>query len=305
MDIKTCKKCIEDKVPIRDFLIFKEAKGDFITRQYIQAIAKNNNQSIEYIDSLIPLLNDLDSIFNDFQTESEPRLKVFKVDMFEHSDTRILNLDSVCVCCTKLSEECENLYKSNIIEVPQLEAWQIKDYVYSIAEGADTQQLDKIISLCNGNIYRLDSELSKLSIFSDIERKYLLDSMFRDGAFNDLTDLSVFNVTSALIKKDIDTLNVYMKNLSSIDINEVGLVTILSKNIRDLIAVQLNNNPTPENTGLDSRKLYAIKKMPKAFTSKQLSDLYVFLCNIDKRLKNGELPVDIMINYIMLKVLTI
>lgn len=304
MDIKSCKRCIEDKVKITDFLIFKEAKSDFISRQYIQAIASINNQTIEYIDSIDPLINELDSIFIDSSYETEPRLKVLKTSMFEYSDIRALNLDSVFIVCNKVSEETENLFKNNIIDVPALEAWQIKDYVYSIAEGADTKQLDRIIQICGSNIERLDSELAKLQVFAPGERKYLLDGMIRDGAFNDLTDYTVFNVTSALLKKDISTLNTYMKHLSSIDINEVGLITILSKNVKDLINVQLTPNPTPESTGLDSRKLYAIKKMPRTFSAEKLSDLYKFLCDLDRRLKNGELPVEIMINYIILKVLT-
>ena len=52
MDIKSCKKCIEDKVKINNFLIFKEPKTDFVSRQYIQEIAKINNQEIEYIDDI-------------------------------------------------------------------------------------------------------------------------------------------------------------------------------------------------------------------------------------------------------------
>ena len=305
MDIKSCKKCIEDKVKITDFLIFKEDKTDFISRQYIQAIAKINNQEIEYIDNIQPLLDDLDSIFNEISYETEPRLKVLKTSMFDYSDIRALNLNSVFIICNKLSEEAGNIFKNNIIEIPSLEAWQIKDYVYSIAEGADTKQLDRIINICGSNIERLDSELAKLQIFAPEERKYLLEGMIRDGAFNDLTDYTVFNVTSAILKKDVGTLNTYMKHLNSIDINEVGLITILSKNVKDLINVQLTPNPTPESTGLDSRKLYAIKKMPRTFSPDKLSDLYKFLCDLDRRLKNGELPVEIMINYIILKVLTI
>ena len=166
MDIRSCKKCIEDNVKITDFLIFKEAKSDFISRQYIQAISKINNQEIEYIDSIDPLINELDSIFNDFTNESAPRLKVLKTSMFEYSDIRALNLDSVFIVCNKVSEETEKLFKNNIIDVPNLEAWQIKDYVYSIAEGADTKQLDRIIQICSVNIERLDSELSKLQLFS-------------------------------------------------------------------------------------------------------------------------------------------
>ena len=111
--------------------------------------------------------------------------------------------------------------------------------------------------------------------------------------------------TNAIVRKNLDELTGYVKQFGVIDINEIGIVTILAKNFRNMISVQLSNNPTPETTGLDSKQIYAIKKIPRLYSQKQLLDIFDFLCDIDRRLKSGELPVDMMINYVMLKVLTI
>ena len=67
----------------------------------------------------------------------------------------------------------------------------------------------------------------------------------------------------------------------------------------------MNNNPTPDNTGLDSKQIYAIKKIPKLYSPEQLKNIYTFLCDVDRKLKTGELPVDMKINYVMCKVLTL
>ena len=305
MDIKACKQCIENKVNLHTFMIFQEADTDFISRQYVQAIAEINKQEIEYIDSIDPYLIELDSIFLSESEENSSRLHVLKVDMFEHIDQRCIDLRNVFVICKKLGDQASKLFSSYIVKMPKLESWQIKDYVYSTAEGVPEQLLDKVISLCNGNIERLDNELSKLKLFAPTERKYLLDSMIKDGAFGDLTDYSVFNVTNALLKKDIEALKNYMNLLHVIDINEFGLITILTKNLRDMISVQLSSNPTPETIGLDSRKIYALKKQSKVFTNEQLTKLYLKIADLDRAVKNGEFPAPMLINYMILKVLTI
>lgn len=305
MDIKACKQCIENKVNLHTFMIFQEADTDFISRQYVQAIAEINQQEIEYIDSIDPYLIELDSIFLSESEENSSRLHVLKVDMFEHTDQRCIDLRNVFVICKKLGDQASKLFSSYIVKMPKLESWQIKDYVYSTAEGVPEQLLDKVISLCNGNIERLDNELGKLKLFAPTERKYLLDSMIKDGAFGDLTDYSVFNVTNALLKKDIEALKNYMNLLHVIDINEFGLITILTKNLRDMISVQLSSNPTPETIGLDSRKIYALKKQSKVFTNEQLTKLYLKIADLDRAVKNGEFPAPMLINYMILKVLTI
>ena len=162
MDIKACKQCIENKVNLHTFMIFQEADTDFISRQYVQAIAEINQQEIEYIDSIDPYLIELDSIFLSESEENSSRLHVLKVDMFEHIDQRCIDLRNVFVICKKLGDQASKLFSSYIVKMPKLESWQIKDYVYSTAEGVPEQLLDKVISLCNGNIERLDNELSKL-----------------------------------------------------------------------------------------------------------------------------------------------
>ena len=102
----------------------------------------------------------------------------------------------------------------------------------------------------------------------------------------------------------MDTLTAIYKEIHSVDINEFGLLTILYKNFRNIISVQLTNNPTPESTGLESKQLYAIKKIPRVYSPEQLASIFVFLGDLDRMVKNGELPTDIMIDYIITKILS-
>ena len=161
-----------------------------------------------------------------------------------------------------------------------------------------------MISLCGSNRDRLQQELDKITLFRIDERKYLFDSLIRDGAVDDLSSYSIFNFTNAIISKDYVTLKSIYKELTRIDVNEFGLLTILLKNIKNLIMVQLNSNPTPETTGMDSRQLYAIKKIPKVYSAEQLVKIYQMLLDVDRQIKSGELPTEILIDYLVVKILS-
>lgn len=70
-----------------------------------------------------------------------------------------------------------------------------------------------------------------------------------------------------------------------------------------MIMVQTSSNPTPETTGLDSKTLYAIKKLPRSYTPEQLVKIYTTLLDIDRQIKTGELPVELTIDYMLVKIL--
>ena len=118
MDIQGCKKCIEENTPIHSLIIFKDSGSNFISRQYMHAIAKVNNQEIEFIDTLDGMLNDLDSIFFDSTIETSSRFNVHIIDKFLYRDERIKNLDNILIVSNSIDDDSEKIFKEYIIEVP-------------------------------------------------------------------------------------------------------------------------------------------------------------------------------------------
>ena len=66
----------------------------------------------------------------------------------------------------------------------------------------------------------------------------------------------------------------------------------------------MNSNPTPESTGMTSGKLYAIKKIPRVYNPDQLVKIFTLLCDIDRQVKEGELPAPLVVDYLTLKILS-
>ena len=305
MTIQELKHQIESGVVTDELIIFKDAENNFISNQYIQEISKVKKKSIEYVDGIDELLAESDSIFFDEQPAATSCIRVLKTEVFPWEDNAIARLQGVIVVVQKFAEKSiEKQFEKYIVNVPRIEDWMLKDYVYSTTEGVEQKYLDWLMQLCGKNIDRLQSELDKLKLFREDERKYLFQDMVHDGAFDDLSSYSIFNFTNAVTSKDINALKSVYKEIDRVDINEFGLLTILIKNFKNIMMVQLTSNPTSENTGLDGKQLYAIKKIPRVYSPAQLVSIYQFLLDIDRQVKSGELPTDIMIDYMITKILS-
>ena len=306
MTIQELKIQIETGKVTDELIILKDTEDNFISNQYIKAIARVKKQKINYVDSIDELLADSSSLFSMFQEKDDTCLNVLKSEVFIWVEPRIARLTNLIIVVSKFSDKAtEKQFEKYVVTVPKIEGWMLKDYVYSITEGVAHKDLDWLMQLCGTNYARLQQELDKVSLFREDERRYLFDDLIRDGAVDDLSSYSIFNFTNAITSKDLAAIKSVYKELSRMDVNEFGLLTILLKNFKNIIMVQLNSNPTPENTGLDGKQLYAIKKIPRVYSATQLVDIYTMLLDVDRQIKSGELPTDILIDYLVTKILSI
>ena len=305
MNIQELKRRIELGSLSNELLILKNNEHNFLSNQYLLEIIKKSGKSIEYIDNLDGLLYGNNDLFNEVSLEDSSTISVYKIDELVYTQLLPSKLTNVIIITNKIKDKnLEAELSDYIVQMPKLEPWQIKDYVYSIAEGVDHKDLDWLINICDNNIYRLNQELEKLSLFTVSERKYLFNDLIRDGAVDDLTSYNIFNFTTAITHKDNAQLNALYQNINVVDINEFGLIKILIQNFRNIILVHLNPNPTPDNTGLDSKQIWITKKIPKVYSADQLLNIYTFLTDIDRRIKEGELPVELVRDYLLVKILS-
>ena len=303
MKIETLKESIENKKIGDTPLIFVYEDVNFIPLQYILEISKIREKDIEYIDSLSSIGSNVNDIFG--TTVSSNSIRVLITRELEDISDKIKYEKDVYVVVNKVKDKTSlDKLSDYVVMVPKLEEWQIKDYVYSIAEGIDTKSLDWLIEASNKDIYRLENELDKLKLFQESERKYLFEDMISDGAFVDLSSFNVFNVTNAVTSRDYSTLKNALKEIKSFDAEPLGVVTLLYNGFKKLILVWLANNPTPENTGLKSGMIWAIKNQPRVFTKEQLLSSFLLLTNIDKLLKTGYIDTSWLIDYLICRILT-
>ena len=275
------------------------SEDKFIPLQYVEEIKKKYN--ILYIESLQELVPDENDIFGDF-TEISSDIIIFNTELVDFSDEVLFNKDNVIVITNKIDKSSKKFYGDMVIEVPKLVDWQIKDMVYSFGKGVDSKYLDWLIHNCNGNVNRLYQEMTKLFIFSESERTHLFEEMIEDGAFDDLSANTIFNFTNAILKKDYSRLKLIYEEIDNIDINDFGLLTILYNNFLNVINIQMGVNPTPESLGMSWGQFNAIKHNCGYYSAVQLINILKLISDMDRRIKSGEFPTNIMRDYMILSI---
>lgn len=279
------------------------SEDKFIPLMYLNEISNNFDYSINYVESLEGINPSNDDIFSD-NNDISSDIVVFNTNLVDFSNEVVYNKDNLIIIANKIDKGPKKFYGDLVIEVPKLADWQIKDMVYSFCRGVDTKHLDWLIHNCNEDVNRLYQESLKLKIFSESERKTVFEDMLNDGAFDDLSSSTIFNFTNAVLKKDISSLKSIYSEIDNIDMNDFGLLTILYNNFMNVVNIQLGINPTAESLGMKQGQFNAVRYNCGYYSERQLINILRFLTSIDRRVKSGEFPTDIMRDYLILSVLS-
>lgn len=302
MDLQTLQNAILSNQQLPSFIIFHNSENSFLANQYTDAIAVNKSLKKVYVEDPKSLIPDKDDIFGITQYIDDKCLYVSHLETFNIYDRELSKVTNLIIICNKLDTDCKDIFSEFIIEMPKLEDWHIKDYVYSIADGVDTKKLDWLISICNSDIYRLTNEINKLSIFNKKERDHLFEQFCCDEMFSDLTNFVVFDLTNAIIKRDIQKVGMILEDLTKGDFEPLGIQVILTNNFRNIIQVQMSQNATAEKLGMKSNQFYAVKKNTGYYNKDQLVTIYDRIASCDYKMKNGEISNDKLIDYMMLNI---
>ena len=247
-------------------------------------------------------------MFGDY-TDDSNTLYVYSCDNLDLSETETSNIQiatkNVIVICSKVSETVQSKLSDKIIVIPKLEKWQIEDLAYSMADGADPDDIAYLLKVCGNDIHRLYNELEKVSLFSEKERKSAVKDFIYDGIFNDLSHYTVFDISTAIVKRDVNTLKNVYSEINNIDCEPLGLVTLLLKNFKDVITVQLSSNPSPERCGMESKKFWAVKYSCGYYTREQLMKIYEMLTSIDFQIKTGSISTSALVDYMITYIFSI
>lgn len=296
MNIKELKENIINKSLNDDFLIFKWEDVNFLPLQYINEIAKNKNLELSYVDELS---NGLSNDYDMFDSLGD-RLVVLIVDTFS-TNLDCSSFKNTIVVCKKV----DDVLKEYVVEFPKIQEWQVIDLMRTKCRGLDDAILKWLYDITQGNIYRIVNEMDKISIFDKDQQESIFNLLNGDNGYVDLNPLNIFNLSNAILKKDYKTIGDVIRDIDNLDIEGTGLVTILKRNIKNIIDIQMNPQATPESLGMKVNQFRAIEYNCGKFSNNQLIDMYEFLTSIDFKLKNGELQMDNnqLVSYIICNIL--
>lgn len=287
MVISDLKELIEqNRLDLNKSYIFLYNKNYFLCQQYISELSKYND--VSYINDISQIGNK--SIFtNSINILYLSEIKDFD---FKNSNPTII-----------ITQKIKNISNVEVVEFPDIEGWQIKDYVYSKLEGVNKKDLDWMISICNNDLFRIDNEINKLCIFPESVRQQKFNNFLHDNIFSDLTDKNIFNFSNAIFNRDISELSSIYKVIDYCDVEPLGLVTIIYNNLRKMIEIGFSKNP--ESLGYKQSQIYAVKKLTSNYSQDKILKAFDFICDIEYNLKKGFLPEYLIVDYVTLNILSI
>lgn len=293
MKVEELKKSIENKSYKLPFLIMKWQDNSFIATQYADEISRILRKEILYVNSPEEL-EDVNEIF-EYQDNT---LKVYITNelTMEYKPT----MSNVVIICKTL-KDCKGI-DDFVVSIPKLESWQILSYMKYKCPKLNEDKLVWLQKITNNDIYRIDNELSKLSIFDD--QNEIFDKLVDEGGFSDLTAFTMFNLTNSIGKRDVNEIKSILYSIGSIDVDAYGLTTVLLKDFKNTLGIQTTTYSF-EKLGLTQKQYNAIKYYNcNKYSTQKLLNCYKFLLEYDSKLKDGVYQnVNSMIDYIICKVL--
>ena len=150
MDLKKLKHSIRNN-NLSDSMIVFLSDNKYLIKQYIDEIARIKNLNINYIETIDGLLHPSLELF---EISNDNLLNILYTDDFKCNDKLALSLRNLIIIAKKISdEETKDLFSENIIEIPEIPKWCIKDYVYSKLINCDNSAKDYLLDLCNYESY--------------------------------------------------------------------------------------------------------------------------------------------------------
>lgn len=296
MTLEEFKECVElnKNVPKWVVCICEDETSEFVFHQYVHKYITDNNLTISYINDIAQVTQT--SLF------TVPVSSLFIYDVKELVMSQIPT-SSVWIKCKKISYKSCVIDESNIVTIPKLEDWQVKDYVYSMCEGLSEKELSYLVTIHGKNLFRLENELSKILVFDDIVKIY---PQIKSQLFTDTSEYGIFDVINAIVRYDKVKLTKLLLDVNNIDIDVFGCLKLLLNNFYKIINVQLSKSPNAKELGMSDKQLWAIKKYSCGiYTKTQLIEIYKLLTKCDWYIKSGYIPVMYMLDYIIINIMSI
>lgn len=299
MNIEELKYHIVNKEILPNVLIFKYRKGSnnskFLFHQYINEYSSDNNMNIIVQDDITSIMTT--SLFNVEDTSNT-------IYMYETPkiDQLINSRHNIWVLCNTISKRVKDEYNDSIIELSTIEDWQIKDYIDFNLPSLESSEKDRLYNNYKSDLFRLELEIDKLNLSNkDINTWY---NIIKDQLYVDSTEYSIFDITNCILRRDKKRLQQLKNDINYIDIDAFGFIKILLTNFKYVIDIQLAKNSTPDYVGVPNKQFWAIKNYScNHYSKEELVYIYKFLLSLDMGIKSGRIPIEIVVDYIISKIM--
>lgn len=307
MTIEELKRKIVSKSLNDSLLILRYSDYQIIPDEYIKEISNYKKLTITYINSLSEVPN---NDFSIIETSSD-NLYVLKVDKFSNEEysvsieeliAKLYSSSNLIIVCKEAIDDLDSF----IVDIPKLKDEFLIEYGEAVCEGLGESEINWVVTKLK-NPYLIMNEFSKIKLFSSQFQEDIFNSLESENNFK-FQEFTIYEIANAILFRDYKIVVSYLNNLNSYNYDSLALVSILYKNVKNIINIQMNPKATPENCVLTDKQFWYIKKNNcNIYTNNQLIDLFIFLTGYEIDLKTGKLSrgnID-LIKYIVYNIFNI
>lgn len=292
-----------DNNNISDSAIIIINSQPFLTHQYIEHLSEQKHLAIQISESLDILKEN--NLFGLAQLR-EQYLKVVNINSLILDDAVkfIMHSKNAIIVAEKIDVKIDD-FNPYIIKFPDIPDWGIQDF---IASNINIEEKDRLwlASACKNDLFRIKNEIDKLRIFDSQSQPDLFKQFMKDKIFSDLSNYTIFDFMNAIVRKDISKIDQILRERANIDIEPLGVVTLIFNNFKNMLSIQSDPRCTAETLGISDKQFNVIRNQSKAYSFIDLKRIFEFICSMDNKIKNGMLDStnkDQQIDYILVNIL--
>lgn len=285
MDIRDLKREILNKTIGDGLIIFVCPDNCFLAESYISEICSFKHLSKRYISSLAETTESALSLVLDYSAD----MNILKTDVFSEASDDYSQFRNCVVLCKKIDKAIVEKAREFAVETPKLADWQTKAYIKAACPALSDVDADWLYEAAERNIYRIDSELSKIKLapveLQSKELKTICSSLF--------VHKQVFDLVDALVKCDVETAVDFLKHENDYsNLDPIGLTTLTLSKFRNILLLCYNSGVDPNALGISKGALWHLRNENKGVPLPRIMKAISFLSGIDARLRENPSALD-------------
>ena len=318
MTIVELKKNILNLSLPKHLLILVCKDNYFIAKQYIDYYCRGTGISKNYINNIqeVITLNQTTSIFNN----NDQILNILETDTFDCVESLLHDLNNTIILCKKTKINKTEESDQYFVEIPELQLWQISDYIEAECPGLNTKLGDradlnkKMIEYLQANthndIYKIKSEIDKIKLFEESLQSSVLEQLLLnvESDIYDVGDIDLFlsneieNASYGDQKARNNILTYLIRNKSQ-NYDPIAVTNLLLGHFKKLIYTSPESGIQDMSQYMSVNQARYLSRVRTNYTSDELRTIIKFLTMIDLRLKSSkiELQKDRFIDYLVCK----
>ena len=264
LELTSLENALEDL----DTYSFLTNKKVIIIRGLDKIVKKNLDYDID---------SSLDHLYKYLKNPVEDNLLIIRVNKSDSKQTMYKKLKSLCTV-----EEIKT-------DIKKLVQDKLKDYKL------DKRFIDYLIEYCNNDITKISNEVEKLKNYR-LEEKELTIKDIDDLVIKEYGDSKnlFFSFLENIGKKDIENSLKSYRELKNYDMNDLGLLTSISNQVRLMYTVKIyeekkySNDEIAKKLNAKPYRIMKIRELTRLYTLEEIRGLMIKLEEIDLKSKSTD-----------------